>query len=353
MRSLLLSCALTASLAPQVLAQAQVQQIVPQQTQQLIPANQTLHEFGTVARSAKTEHRFAILNIYKEPLELNGVRASCGCTTPIIEDKVIQPGQVGYILARFNTGTHTGQKQATLTVTLGKPAFRELQLTVKGYIRSDIVFNPGQLDFGTVAEGEGKNLEVDLAYAGRSDWQVLGVTANAPFIKPSITEVSRKNGQIAYKISADLTAAAPAGPLNFQVILQTNDNRLKQVPIAVLGQVQAKLEVNPAQLALKNVKAGETLQERFVLRGIKPFKVLEVQSEDIEVEFQPSEEAKAVHLLVLRLKPDPSKANGISTLLFKTDMEDDHSVTTQLTYTIVNQSPSGSVDAAKPLAVNP
>lgn len=352
MRSLLLSCALTASLAPQVLAQAQVQQIIPQQALQLIPANQTLHDFGTVARSAKTEHRFAILNIYKEPLEITAVRASCGCTTPIIEDKVIQPGQVGYILARFNTGTHTGQKQATLTVTLSKPAFRELQLTVKGYIRSDIVFNPGQLDFGTVAEGEGKRLDMDVTYAGRNDWQVLDIAANVPFIKPSIMEVSRKNGQIAYKISADLTAAAPAGPLNFQIVLQTNDNRLKQVPIAVLGQVQAKLEVNPAQLALNSIKAGETIQERFVLRGIKPFKVMEIQSEDIEIEFQPTEDAKTVHLLVLRLKPDPAKAKGTSTLLFKTDMEDDHSVTTQLTYKIVDQSPSGTVEAAKPLAVN-
>jgi len=352
MRSLLLSCALTASLAPQVLAQAPVQQQIPQQALQLIPADQTLYDFGTVARSAKTEHRFAITNIYKEPLQVTAVRASCGCTTPIIEDKVIQPGQVGYILARFNTGTHTGQKQATLTVTLSKPAFRELQLTVKGYIRSDIVFNPGQLDFGTVPEGESKALEVGVAYAGRSDWQVLGITSNAPFVKPSIEEVSRGNGQIGYKIFAELTGAAPAGLLNFQVVLQTNDNRLKQVPLTVLGQVQATLEVTPAQLALNNVKAGETLQERFVLRGIKPFKVMEIQSEDIEVEFQPSEEAKTVHLLVLRLKPDPVKATGNSTLLFKTDMEDDQSVTTQLTYKIVNQSPSGTVEAAKPLAVN-
>ena len=319
MRSLLLSCALTASLSPHLFAQAQFQQQFPRQAQQavpqqpiqqqgqLIPANETLHEFGTVARSAKTEHRFAITNIYNQPLEVIAVRASCGCTTPIIEDKVIAPGQVGYILARFNTGTHTGQKQATLTVTLGKPAHRELQLTVKGYIRSDIVFNPGELNFGTVTEGESKMLEADLAYAGRSDWQVLGITANAPFIKPSIKEVSRGNGQVAYKISAELIGSAPAGPLNFQVVLQTNDNRLKQVPIAVLGQVQSQLEVNPQMLSLKNLKAGETIEERFVLKGIKPFKVLEVEAKDVEIEFQPTEEAKQAHIIVLRIKPDPKK----------------------------------------------
>ena len=370
MRSLLLSCALTASLSPHLYAQAQFQQQFPRQAQQpivqqpivqqpivqqqgqLIPANETLHEFGTVARSAKTEHRFAITNIYSQPLEVIAVRASCGCTTPIIEDKVIAPGQVGYILARFNTGTHTGQKQATLTVTLGKPAHRELQLTVKGYIRSDIVFNPGELNFGTVTEGESKMLEADLAYAGRSDWQVLGVTANAPFIKPSIKEVSRGNGQVAYKISAELKGDAPAGPLNFQVVLQTNDNRLKQVPIAVLGQVQSQLEVNPQMLSLKNLKAGETIQERFVLKGIKPFKVLEVQAQDVEVEFQPTEESKQAHIIVLRIKPDPKNATGSSTLTFKTDMENDKSVSTKLTYNFVNQSPAATVEAAKPLAVN-
>ena len=195
MRSLLLTCALSASLAPHVFAQAPVQQQAPQ----IIPVDQRSHDFGTVARSAKTEYRFPITNIYQQPMQISSVRASCGCTTPIIEKQVLQPGETGSILARFNTGTHTGQKQATLTVSITKPHFTELQLTVRGYIRSDIVFTPGEVNFGNVAEGENKKLEVALVYAGRTDWQVTGISAPEAFLQPTIKEVSVRTVKFSIK----------------------------------------------------------------------------------------------------------------------------------------------------------
>ena len=351
MRSFLLTCALSASLAPQVLAQAPAQPAAGQPTPQMVPAELRFHDFGTVARSAKTEHRFPITNIYQQPMQISSVRASCGCTTPIIEKQVLQPGEIGSILARFNTGTHTGQKKATLTVSITKPVYTELQLNVQGYIRSDIVFNPGEANFGTVAEGATKTLDIDLAYAGRSDWKVLGITSQEPFLKPTIQEVSRKNGQVFYKISAELLANAPAGMLQTQLTLQTNDNRLTKVPLAVLGEVQASLEVSPRQLALGELKAGETVDQRFVVRGLKPFRILDVQAEDMEIQFEPGAESKAVHLINLRLRPDPLKGKGATSLVFKTDLEDDLSVNAKLTYKFATQS--GAVEAAKPLAVLP
>ncbi|MDX1929298.1 MAG: DUF1573 domain-containing protein [Pirellulaceae bacterium] len=356
MRSLLLSCALTASLAPQVLSQAPIQQVpnqkIPvQKPAQLVPVELRSHDFGTVARSAKTEHRFPITNIYQQPMQISSVRASCGCTTPIIEKQVLQPGETGSILARFNTGTHTGQKKATLTVSITSPVFTELQLNVQGYIRSDIVFNPVEINFGTIAEGAGKTLEADLAYAGRNDWQVLNITAAEPFLKPSIQEVSRKNGQVAYKISVELLGNAPAGNLQSQLTLQTNDNRLTKVPLAVSAIVQSNLEVSPQQLALGELKAGETVQQRFLVRGIKPFRILEIKADDMEVEFDPIEEAKAAHLINLRIKPDPAKGTGVAALTFKTDLPDDLSVSSKLTYKFATQT--NSVESEKPLAVLP
>ncbi len=104
----------------------------------------TSHDFGTVARAAKTEYRFEFENRSNQTLHVRSVRTSCGCTTPTIETETVQPGGTGVILAKFNTHSHTGQRQATVTVTFDRPQFAEVQLLVKGYIRSDIVFNPGK-----------------------------------------------------------------------------------------------------------------------------------------------------------------------------------------------------------------
>ena len=51
--------------------------------------SETSHNFGNVARGAKTEHRFVFRNKYKEDLRVVGVRTSCGCTTPTITKKVL------------------------------------------------------------------------------------------------------------------------------------------------------------------------------------------------------------------------------------------------------------------------
>ena len=53
------------------------------------------HNFGTVAVASKTEFRFPIYNSLSTEMHIQTVRASCGCTTPIIETKYIPPGGSG------------------------------------------------------------------------------------------------------------------------------------------------------------------------------------------------------------------------------------------------------------------
>ena len=345
MRSLLLTCALSASLAPQAFPQALVQQ----NPRQMISADQRSHDFGTVARSAKTEHRFAITNIHPQDMHISGVRASCGCTTPIIENDWIKPGETGYILARFNTGSFTGQKQATLTVSIDKPLRTELQLTVRGYIRSDIVFNPGEANFGAMEEGTAKNLEITVDYAGKSDWKILKIAPTDPFLKANFEEVSRANGRIQYKILANLESSAPEGLLNSQIVLETNDLRLKTVPLAVLADIQPLLQVSPQSLALGNVKAGETVEKRFVLRSQKEFRLIDIQAENLEVRFEPAAEPRKVHFINVKLSPNLASSEGEihSSISFKTDLEGDASAASKISYRIVNQAPA---QADKPLA---
>ena len=47
-----------------------------------------------------------------------------------------------------------GAKSATVTVTIDEPFYAEVQLKVNGYIRSDVVFNPGAVEFGSVETGK-------------------------------------------------------------------------------------------------------------------------------------------------------------------------------------------------------
>ncbi len=306
------------------------------------------HDFGTVARAAKTEHRFHITNHSASDLFIRGVRASCGCTTPIVETKKIPPGQTGSILARFNTGTFTGQKQATLTVSLDGAIRTELQLNVRGYIRSDVVLNPGEVRFGQVPEGEAKVIKIQVDYAGRSDWAIEKIVSPFDYIQAQFEEVSRGQGRVQYQISASITKGAPAGFLRNQLVLHTNDRRLTTLPIRLSAQVQSAIQFSPQSFALGRVKPGEPVPQRLVVKGKKPFRILDITSEAAEVRFDPIKDAKPAHLINIVLAPNSQGLGGPvnSHVMLTTDL-DDQPLKLGLSYEIVTQSrPPDTVQAS-------
>ena len=318
---------------------------------QMIPASERAHNFGTVARAAKTEHRFAIKNPLQKPIHLRSISASCGCTTPIIETEWIKPGEVGYVLARFNTGTFTGDRKATLNLFIDQPHGMQLQLNVKGYIRSDIVINPGELNFGTVPQGDSKQIEADIEYAGRNDWKLTGVSSNADFIAATLTETSRKPGRVAYKIIATLAPGSDPGAQAAELILHTNDARLKTVPLCCIAQIEAPLTVSPNNVTLGEMKPGQAVQQRLLVKGAMPLGVIDVSVPNMQVRFDPTPEPKEIQFLNLTLIPDedlpPGEVRTKMTIL--ADMDGEHEVTLDVSYKIVPE-PEDSPRGATPLS---
>ncbi len=263
----------------------------------------TNHDFGTVARAAKTEYRFTFDNPYNQTIQVRSVRTSCGCTTPIVETEIVPPGGRGSILAKFNTGTHTGSRSATLTVTIDKPSFTEIQLHVKGYIRSDVVFQPGEASFGSIMQGTSKTIDVGVDYAGKPAWQINRVTTGDSFITVVPTEVSRQNGRIRYSLSVSVSADAPVGPLESELVVHTNDRNLTTVPLRLVANIAPEIAVSPQTLSLGDIVQGEPIKQLIVLKGHQPFLIKSVESGEFEIEAKLGDESKLLHALPMVIKP--------------------------------------------------
>ncbi|MEQ1830009.1 MAG: DUF1573 domain-containing protein [Pirellula sp.] len=261
------------------------------------------HDFGTVARAAKTEHRFYFENPFSQPMHVRSVRTSCGCTTPIVETEVVPVGGRGSILAKFNTGTHTGARAATLTVTIDKPTFGEVQLHVKGYIRSDVVFQPGEATFGNIMQGESKSIDVAVDYAGKPTWQINKVTSSDSYVSVSPSEVSRQNGRVRYNLNIAVSSDAPAGPLESEVIVHTNDRNLTTVPLRLVANITPEISVSPKTLSFGDVIQNEPIKQLIVLKGQKPFAIKSIESDLFSIETAPNEESKTLHALPLVVRP--------------------------------------------------
>ena len=105
----------------------------------------TSHDFGTVARGAKVEHRFGVENIYLEDAHIKSAKASCGCTSPEVPVEILKTWKKAYVVAKVDTVNFEGQKDVTINVEFDKPFPAEVQLYIHCYIRSDVVLDPGSV----------------------------------------------------------------------------------------------------------------------------------------------------------------------------------------------------------------
>ena len=105
-----------------------------------------------VPRGVKVKHEFLLVNRLAEPITILNLRPSCGCTSGRASVSTVAPGQTAVIEAEMDTRNFVGPKSTILFVTLITAGGREAEarLGVTSHILSDIVLNPGSIDFGTV-----------------------------------------------------------------------------------------------------------------------------------------------------------------------------------------------------------
>lgn len=282
--------------------------------------DRTSHSFGTVARGAKVETKFIVTNLYEEEVHISGVRSSCGCTTPQVLTSTLKTHEKGEILAQFQTRSNLGDKSATLTVTIDKPFFAEVQLQVSGYIRSDVVLDPGFVDLGTVDQGTATEKKISIAYAGRDTWQILDVLSVNKSLEAELLETSRGNGQVNYGLVVRLKSDAPVGYIRDQLTLVTNDQVSKKIPVDIEGRVAAELTVSPASLFMGVVQPGQKATKQLVVRGKKPFSIKSVKCDDASFTFKLPEKAGAVHLIPVTFTAGETTGKVTQKIVIETDL---------------------------------
>ncbi|MBR4229091.1 MAG: DUF1573 domain-containing protein [Bacteroidales bacterium] len=94
------------------------------------------HQYGTIQRGGNGDCEFKFWNDGNEPLILQNVKASCGCTTPSYTQKPVMPGQSGVISVHYNTN-NIGGFSKTVTVTSNAVDNPRVVLRIKGNVKAD------------------------------------------------------------------------------------------------------------------------------------------------------------------------------------------------------------------------
>ncbi len=297
----------------------------------------TSHDFKTVARNSKTEFAFELQNIYEEDIHIAAVRSSCGCTEPRITKKTLKTWEEGSIVAALNTKAFLGQRSATLTVTIDRPYFAEVQLSVRGYIRGDVVFEPGEVAFGELEQGTEAERTVTVSYAGRSDWKIVDVRSVNEHIEVELLDENRSSRRVTVRMLVRLKKDAPVGYFHDPLLIVTNDASMSSLELPVEGHVASPLTVSPASLFLGLLKPGQSVTKRLVIRASQPFRITGIECADSAFKFKKNDKAALMHLIPVTYTAGARSGKVLETIRIRTDLKSGKSATCTASATITEQ----------------
>ena len=278
----------------------------------------TSHDFGSVARGAATQFRFEFSNPFEEPIHVQSAYSSCGCTSPTIEKDTLTTFEKSAIIAKFNTDSFFGHKSATVTVTFDKPMRAQVQLRVSGNIRTDVVFNPGRIDFAGVDRGKGAERITILDYAAGSHWKLKEAKSSNEHLTVEYKERGRGNGRVSYEIISKLDESTPIGDFNDQILFVSEDGQ--KFPLSVTGRVVSEINVSPETVFLGEVAPEQLVTKKLIVRSAKPFKIVKTEGEPEGLKFEYDDKADVRHLVTVSYTGTPKPGLVAANIRFVTDL---------------------------------
>jgi hypothetical protein len=271
------------------------------------------HDFGPVPRGAKVRHVFRFTNRLDEPVTILDVRASCGCTAGRATASVVPPGGSAAIDAEMDTRNFVGKKATVLRVSLVTAGGREaeVRLGVSSTILSDVVLNPGTIDFGTVTRGKPASQTLTIERVGSRNWQALRMVSACRAIDAKLTETARDSRLVAYRLTVTLDPSTAPGPVRDEIRIITNDAEAPVIPVQVTAAVRGTVSASPSLIPLGKVSSAEGVRGKFLVRASKPFvlRAIEGDGDGFDATVDDST-PKPVHLVTIAYHPEASKLRG-------------------------------------------
>lgn len=95
---------------------------------------ETHFDFGVLPQGSTTTHTFSVKNAGNQPLKIESVQSTCGCTVATSTNSVIAPGALGEIHVTFNSAGKMGDISKQIRVDTNDPKHPTNFLTMGGSV---------------------------------------------------------------------------------------------------------------------------------------------------------------------------------------------------------------------------
>ena len=281
-------------------------------------------DFGSVPHGSVVAHPFRIVNKTGSPVQISNVRVSCGCVSARALTNYLKPGQESAILVHMDTRRFQNTRTVTVYVTFSNPSYAEVLLTVRANSRADVSITPDTLTYGRIKRGSSPKESVNISLYGGSEYRILSVRSDSNYVQPMCQYTSKSNYESKYKLTTTLRSDTPPGRWYTDVWITTNNPAMPKLRIPLTVEVESSLSVSPGTVFLGRVKAGTEEARKIIVRGVEPFRILQVKGEDKNFKvIDNTKEKDTVHVLSITFRPD-QKGDVNKTLYIVTDLKEDN-----------------------------
>ena len=235
-------------------------------------------DFGTLAPASEGVHRFRLVNQGSADLHIKAVKPTCGCTSSVVGQQVVTPGDNTEVEVTFHTAGVSGHARKTVEVQSDDPVSPSFLLTFEAEVRAvaslskDLVLFPNLTPRShlrtsvTIASGTGHAIHIADMDLSEAPW--LGVA-------------TREEGERAFVDLELLASRLPPSQLSGVDTLTVHvvNPQPSILHLSVRWERRPPVVATPARVAWAEA-AGRGLEQAVILRQPqgKPFRILSART---------------------------------------------------------------------------
>ncbi len=218
--------------------------------QETIKFDKTIHDFGNIAeKGGPVTYSFEFTNTGTQPLVIQNVSASCGCTTPGWSQAPVPPGGRGFVKATYEptaavsfdkslTVTSTGTPNNVVLRIRGKaltkmPTVEESYPVAHGALRlySDV------LPMARIIQGAAKKDSIEIINTGKENLALTFSNVPAPLKVVAVPATLKPGEKGSIRVTYDTKQKKEWGTISYPVAIRANGKAIPNAQLTVTATI--------------------------------------------------------------------------------------------------------------------
>ncbi|HJV21689.1 MAG TPA: DUF1573 domain-containing protein [Holophagaceae bacterium] len=286
-----------------------------------IAFDRTHHAFGKITAERKASTRFKVTNKGNANLQISAVNPSCGCTSTVLGNWNLKPGESSDIEAVFDPHGQRGLVRKSLTVVSNDPKQPDALLTFEAEVVQDVMPALSAVYFNQVSRAGTQVTNVRYASGTGLDVRILEAKApGAPWLRLT-PKTDGKDAVLEVALDGSKLPAKPRFGRE-TVTLTTNVPSAQTFTLPVNWELKPSI-VGPDRVNLDVVKAGTEGRVKLQLKQAegKPFRITgtQVSRTELVVDGLSGTKALAQHDLAIVLSKSAKPGRYAEKVTISTD----------------------------------